>query len=200
MAYGDFINLKQFKTKFGINIQLKKIFDKIKPVEPSDWLKTSLSYRKNVRSTNEKSKSETIVQPILSELVNNNKDFITVFSGVNLSADKEKGLNGECDFIIAKDEKDIEIDSPIFQIVEAKRHDIEFGIPQCAAQMQGAKIFNEKENSEIRCIYGCVTTGDIWQFLKLENNIFFIDNQKYYLNEVDKILGIFQSVIDFYRK
>ncbi len=198
MAYSDFTEIKQFKNKFEIKVQLKKMFDEVEPVEPSDWLKKTLSYRKNIRSNNEKTKSETIVSPILTEIVNNNKDFIVVFSGVNMNADTKKELNGECDFIISKDMQDVEINTPIFQIVEAKRNDIDYVIAQCAAQMRGAQIFNEKENSDIKCIHGCVTTGDNWQFLKLDDKL-FIDDKIYYLNSIDKILGIFQSIVDYYR-
>ena len=81
-------------------------------------------------------------------------------------------------------------------MLEAKRHDIESGIPQCAAQMLGAQIFNKNENTKIKCIYGCVTTGDDWQFLKLDDEL-FIDERKYYLGNVAQILGIFQSIIDY---
>lgn len=38
--------------------------------------------------------------------------------------------------------------------------------------------------------YGCVTTGEDWQFLKLEQNIITFDNKRYYINEVEKILGV----------
>ncbi len=75
---------------------------------------------------------------------------------------------------------------------------IDSGIAQCAAQMRGAQIFNKKENSDIKCIHGCVTTGDNWRFLKLDDEL-FIDNKIYYLDSVDKILGIFQSIVDYYR-
>jgi len=37
--------------------------------------------------------------------------------------------------------------------------------------MLGAQIFNQ---GEINTIYGCVTTGEIWQFLKLEQNIIIL--------------------------
>ncbi|OKH59029.1 hypothetical protein NIES2130_10745 [Scytonema sp. HK-05] len=39
-------------------------------------------------------------------------------------------------------------------------------------------------------IYGAVTTGDIWKFLKLEGCDVFIDLNNYYIKEINKILGI----------
>ncbi len=61
--------------------------------------------------------------------------------------------------------------SPVFTIVEAKNDIIAGGIPQCIAQMLGAQYFNVKDGKQIPCIYGCVTTGKDWQFLKLTGNI-----------------------------
>ncbi len=199
MAYSNFKTIGQIETKFEIISFEKKLFEKITPVEPSQWLKTTLLYSSFTRSKNEKSKSETIVSPILTELVKLNKDFITLFSGNNLEVEPENDLNGECDFIISKDVGRYSLKSPIFHIVEAKEHDIKLGIPQCVAQMHAANLFNKKDNTNIDCIYGCVTTGDDWLFLKLCEKDLFIDKKKYYLNEVDKILGVFQTIIDTFK-
>ncbi len=184
---------------FGIVIFEKKLFNNIKSIEPSEWLRTTLSYSSLMRSKNEKTKSEVIVAPILIELINLNNNFITVFSGSNLDVDKEKELNGECDFIISKDKKLYDLDNPILHIVEAKEHDIKLGIPQCAAQMYAAQLLNKKDNAGIDCIYGCVTTGDVWLFMKLCEKELFIDDKKYYINEPDKILGVFQTIINTFK-
>jgi hypothetical protein len=39
-------------------------------------------------------------------------------------------------------------------------------------------------------IYGAVTTGNDWKFLKLCDRTIFIDKNDYFIKEVDKILGI----------
>ncbi len=200
MGYSNFKKISQIINEFGIIPFKKKIFDNdIQPVEPSEWLKTTLSYSSYVSSQNEKTKSESIVQPILVDLIKENNNFIAFFSGSNLDVDKEKELNGECDFIITKNYKRIDIKAPIFQIVEAKEHDIKLGIPQCAAQMYAAQLLNKKDNAGIDCIYGCVTTGDIWQFMKLCEKELFIDEKKYYICEPDKILGVFQTIINTFK-
>ncbi len=201
MAYSSFTTLRQIKTELDISSSTKKIFNNIKSIEPSNWLKTTLSYGELMESENEKTKSEVIVSPILMELIIRNKDFITVYSGNNLNVDSRRNLNGECDFVITKKkDSSLYIKNPILNIVEAKEHNMKLGIPQCAAQMLGAQIYNKKNNSEISIIYGCVTTGDNWRFLKLVGKELFIDKRKYYLIEIDKILGIFQNIIDKYNK
>ena len=116
------------------------------------------------------------------------------------NADPEHGLNGECDFIIGKETHSNTIDAPLFSVIEAKKGDLDLGKPQCAAQMLGVKIFNEKHNIFYDTVYGVVTTASAWLFLKLENNIIYTDDDSVIsLNELPKILGRLQFIIDFYK-
>ena len=62
--------------------------------------------------------------------------------------------------------------------------------------MYAAQKFNEIKKRDIPVIYGCVTTGDDWQFLKLKENTITFDNKRFYLNEVSNILGAFQYIVD----
>ncbi len=198
MAYSDF-TLEDIETKFGIENRIEKLFDSPKPVQPSKWLLETLENAKNLPVRTEKAKSEAIVFPILVELRNLNNKYFTIYSGDNLNADKERGLQGECDFILAKDVHSFSINYPIIQMVEAKKNDLDLGVPQCAAQLLGAKIFNEKKGVHLEKIYGCVTTGDEWLFMKLEDLI-YVDTRKYYLIELEELLGAFQVIIDYYKK
>jgi len=72
---------------------------------------------------------------------------------------------------------------------------LENGLGQCAAQMYGALIYNQKHGETTEKVYGCVTTGDLWQFLKLENKLLTIDRNVIYLNELDRILSCFSSIV-----
>lgn len=56
--------------------------------------------------------------------------------------------------------------------------------------MYGARIYNEKDNYELPCVYGAVTTGDEWKFMKLIKNVAYLDNDLYYINDIKKIIGI----------
>jgi hypothetical protein len=78
-------------------------------------------------------------------------------------------------------------------LVEAKKEDIIAGLGQCVAEMVAAQIFNEREGNEISVIYGTVTSGTNWKFLKLEGKVVEIDLVEYYLTDVNKILGILAS-------
>ncbi len=197
MAYGDF-TLGDLENKFGIRNQRMRLFDAIDPVEPSGKLKAELLEIEEMPIRSEKAKSEWIVVPILKELRQRNEKFFTIYSGENLNSDEARGLKGECDFILAKDTGSFDISFPILQIVEAKKNDLEAGVPQCAAQLVGAKVFNEKKGLHLDRLYGCVTTGNDWLFMKLENDL-VIDSRVYYLVEISQLLGIFQRIIGYYR-
>jgi hypothetical protein len=199
MAYTSFKTLDQIKTTFKIGHKKQSLFLSVTNTLPGEWLKEGLKIAAKTPIRSEKSRSELIVMPVLLEICNKNNDSFTLFSGENLDADAKLGLKGECDFIISQSPDLIEIEAPIVQIVEAKKQDFDTGIPQCAAQMIGAKIFNEKRNKNIPIIYGCVTTGEEWLFMKLENNLIVVDNRKYNIANLPMILGVFQVIIDEFK-
>jgi hypothetical protein len=197
MPYSKF-TLDLIEKRFGIQNQVSLLFEKTPKVEPSDWLKNSLQTAKELPVRSEKAKSETIVFPILVEMRNRNEKFFTIYSGDSLNADSLQELEGECDFILAKDTGTFNISVPIFQLLEAKKNDVEIGVPQCAAQMIGAKIFNENKGVYLEKIYGCVTTGKEWLFMKLEDKL-YIDKRTYSLENIEELLGVFQVIIDYYK-
>lgn len=59
--------------------------------------------------------------------------------------------------------------------------------------MIAARLFNQREGQPAEPIYGVVTTGTDWKFLKLVGQTVFIDITDYYIKEVAKILGILAS-------
>ena len=200
MAYRE-LTLEDLQIKFGVSNKVVSLFGgiSITPVFGSDWLNRSLSSGQKLRLRTEKAKSEALVMPILIELKERNDDFLMIHSGEILSADKEKGLNGECDFIITKNTGSLNINLPIISVVEAKRGELDTGAEQCAAQMYGALVFNQNKGTPLDVIYGCVTNGREWQFMKLEGKQLYADIEIYTLKELETILGVFQHIIDYYK-
>jgi len=172
MPYSEF-TFSQVQKKFGIKENRIKLFNEIKRLEPSAWLKETLevSLELGLSSPSKKARSEFIIVPILIEMEKKNSKLFSIYSGERLDVDEVKGLNGECDFILSKGPISTIIQAPIFSIVEAKKNDIKSGLGQCVAQMIGAKMFNEKEGNPIESIYGCVTTGEDWQFMQLLDDV-----------------------------
>jgi len=199
MAYSDF-SLSQVKKKFALIEEASRLFPQDITLEPSDWLSETLRYSLTlaISSSSEKARSEFIIAPILIEIKRRNFQKIAIHSGERLDVDGEQGLKGECDFILSKGPVSSTIETPIISLVEAKKNDIKIGLGQCVAQMIGAQKFNQAEGNNILTIYGCVTTGEDWQFLTLEDTRITIDTQRYYINEPQRVLGIFQKIVDSY--
>lgn len=196
-TYSDFTT-KRLESEFGITFKRANLFQEINVVEPSEHLKNSLNVAKLFTLTTEKAKSEAIIFPIMAEVKEKNINKISIFSGESIEADKSKGLIGECDFVITADPELISLRTPIISIIEAKKDSADLGLAQCTAQLIGAKIVHEQQGKEPKAIYGCITNSEDWQFLKLEDSIVFYDINRYYINEVNKILGVFQKIIDSY--
>lgn len=197
MAYSEF-TLSDLEEKFGVKHQRKRLIFDSNPIKASEKLQLDLDESIKMPIKSEKARSEWIVVPILKELRRMNDNFLTIYSGDVLVGEKETGLHGECDFILTKDTQSYEISVPIFQLVEAKRNDLEEGVRQCSAQLVGAKKYNERKGIKMDKLFGCTTTGDDWQFIEYSDKL-YIDDKKYYLVEIDELLGIFQGIIDYYK-
>lgn len=197
MAYSDFkLNelVKQFDLTLNENLDS---FADIPEVEPSENLKFSLKENASLALdiNTEKARSEMIIAPILLEVRRRVNYQVSLFSGSEFNVAPEKGLNGTCDFLMSLSPERLFIKAPIIMLVEAKKEDIKAGLGQCVAEMLAAQLFNEREANEIKTIYGAVTSGTNWRFLKLEGKIVYIDTVEYYLRDVGKVLGILLSAI-----
>lgn len=159
----------------------------------------------------EKARSEMIVAPVLVEVRKQVNRRISLFSGTEFNVAPEQGLNGVCDFIVSRSPEQRVLTAPAFVIVEAKKDNVQGGLGQCAAAMVAAQIFNARAatrsaqtaqngqapgpNAEPP-IYGLVTTGSIWQFLRLNGTILYVDQTEHYLDQIEKIYGILFAIAD----
>ncbi len=196
MGYSNFKKIKTVVKQFNLDSRMTPLFQQIALVEPSEWLKESLRIAQLMPLMNEKTKAERVVSPILLEITKLYSDKITFFSGENIDIDSMQDLSGACDFFFALQSPKPYMEAPIISIAESKDEDMEWGIAQCAAQIYGAKLFNEAEGRDIPFIYGCATDGVEWRFMRFENNIFYIDNKIY--TDLKEILGVWHYIIRLY--
>jgi len=192
MSYSQF-TLQNIKLDFGITlVEQPGVFAEIAEHPYSQLLAETLAYNTPLALSinSEKSRSEMIVTPILIELKKQLSNQISLFSGKEFNVDVDKGLTGFCDFLISKSPEQLIIEAPIVTLVEAKNDNIESGLGQCMAEMIAAQVFNQRHNSNLKTIYGVVTTGSIWKFMQLQETIITIDLNEYFLGNLEKILGI----------
>ena len=196
MAYSDF-SLQKIKTEFNLIIdESVDLFSDVQAIAPSNHLSFTLSEAVLLVSAinTEKIRSELLIAPILMDVRRHLNYQISLFSGIDFNVAPEKGLAGFCDFILSRSTEQYFLTSPVVTIVEAKNESIKSGLGQCIAEMIAAQLFNKQNSEEPRTLYGAVTTGQIWKFLKIENQTVFIDKVDYYVSNVAKILGIFVAI------
>lgn len=139
----------------------------------------------------EKARSELMIMPVLLEIRRQTQPAISLFSGTEFNVDEGKGLSGYCDYILSRSREQLTLNAPVVMIVEAKNENIKAGLGQCVAEMVAAQIFNDREGNGIATLYGAVTTGEIWKFLRLADTVAAIDLTDYYISrDLNKILGI----------
>jgi hypothetical protein len=198
MPYSNF-TLETLKSKFDIVIkQERDFFTDVSPVEVSQLLRDTL--KENVPLAvaigTEKARSEMMIAPVLIEVRRLLNHQVSLFSGVEFNVDQERELRGVCDFIISLSPEQLTINAPVITIVEAKNENIKSGLAQCIAEMIAAQVFNQQQRNQVIAVYGAVTTGSVWQFLRLEEQIVEIDLSEYYLKEVDRIAGILLTIVN----
>ena len=196
MSYSDF-TLQELKARFGLVVEEEcdlfpaSIEAPLPPVI-ANWLSTYSDLGGMMRT--EKGRSEMLVAPILAGLRTAHRDRLSLHSGIPLNVSEADGLKGICDYIIAGCKSQIELDAPICVLVEAKREDINGGVAQCLAEMLGAARFNADRKHPIASVFGVVTSGLEWRFMKLTGLQANIHAKDFLINQPEKIYGILEYI------
>ena len=193
MTYSEFTLTKVRETFDLILDESQNLFSGVAEVQPSHLLKMVLDEYLSlaIDINSEKARSEFIIAPVLGDIRRQTNYQISLFSGKEFDVDAERGLTGYCDFILSCSKEQLYIQAPVAIVVEAKNENMIGGMGQCIAGMVAAQLFNQRVQNQIEQIYGVVTTGTNWRFLKLNNKTVWIDKVEYYISDIGKILGIF---------
>jgi len=168
--YDEFIKEKEYKMADIIEANIREDF-------------------KNMRNfINEFVICESIIRPILVDVARKNN--LPLFSHCKLEYDKEVGLSGVPDYILApeKSKGGRRFTTPVVCLGEAKRDDFVQGWAQVSAEMIAAQKLNG--NKEVT-IYGLVSTGKNWEFGCLKDKIITIHSTSFAApGQLDKVLNI----------
>ncbi|NOQ34959.1 MAG: hypothetical protein GQ569_03590 [Methylococcaceae bacterium] len=174
MPYGKFQSVSEVARLFDIEVNANQHFiDKLNIAIPhSDFKRLEKKLADDLSFINETTICERIISPIL-ELISDNYESLKIWSHVPYNVDKEKGLAGEPDYLIAAKTKYGDMDIPPLCVIEAKKDDFEEGWTQALAEMVAASLQGRK------ACYAVVTTGNTWEFGKLENKLFTREPTKF---------------------
>ena len=191
MPYSKFTLSKVVEDFHLTIIEGARFLPEILPVTPSlllqDTLKETIPWA--IAMSSEKARSEGIINPVLLEVKRQLQGQISVFSGEEFNVEPEAELTGYVDFLLSRSPEQLYIKAPAVVLVEAKKEDLKPALGQCLAEMVAAQRFNKQKQQPISTIYGTVTSGTVWRFLKLEEQCASIDLTDYPLPPVEQILG-----------
>ena len=192
MAYNNF-TLDMLIQQFGLHIAVQfNTFAGAVPVAPSVRLRETLAETVPLalEVSTEKARSELIISPVLVEARRPFIGQISLFSGVDFTVDAAVGLSGVCDYLFSLSPLQLVVQAPVLAIVEAKNDNLKSGLAQCMAEMLAAQKFNAQHGTQTPTLYGVVTTGSAWQFLRLSGTEVAVDETEYHIEQLETILGI----------
>jgi hypothetical protein len=195
MPYTDF-TLESAEARFDVVTVPGDVFAGLTPLPVPEWLRDLLARGQAVAAlVSEKARSEFLVAPVLLACRDLVPGDLSIYSGQRLDVDADLGLTGECDYILALTPPVPRLRAPLVTVLEAKRGDVELGLGQCVAQMVGARLFNEHAGNPVRTVFGVVTTGEVWQFLRLHEATVTLHRERLFIAEVGGILAALQSIL-----
>jgi hypothetical protein len=195
MAYTDF-TLETAESELGVTVRPGPLFAGLPPIDAPGWLTDILARGMQLALVSEKARSEFIVAPILLAVRELSGETVAIMSGQRLDVDPVRRLVGECDFLLTLSDPVPRVRAPLLPVVEAKKNDIEAGLGQCVAQMVASQVYNERAGRPLAAVYGCVTTGEDWQFLRLSGPDVTLDQGRFYIDNVGGILAALMATVE----
>jgi hypothetical protein len=196
MSFQNF-TFPQVQHDLGLTVDEADLFSHVSVAQLREEFVAALTEGTNLALAvnTDKAKSEFIIAPLLLELRRSQGDRFALFSGIELAVVPSRGLNGVCDFIISKSPRQFILSSPLIAIVEAKNDNLRSGLGQCIAAMYAAQLYNQQSSAPVEAVFGVVTTGSAWKFLKLQQVVVTLDVKEYYIDNPAKVLGILTHIV-----
>jgi len=196
MSFRDF-TFPEVQQALGLTVQKDDLFSAVPPMELQAEFVARLREGTDLALdiNTEKARSEFIIAPVLLELRHQLRGSFGLFSGIELDVDPARGLNGICDFILTRSPRQIILTAPLVAIVEAKNDNVRTGLGQCIASMVAAHEFNQRSGTALAAVYGAVTTGSAWRFLRLSPPEVTVDLPEYYIVDPGRIMGILAHIL-----
>jgi hypothetical protein len=197
MAFSDF-QYPDVIVDLGLTeTSVPDLFAGVPPVAAGPLLQAALPIgtRLGPGAHTEVSRAIWMVGPVLGDFWERYHGQLCLIAGAELNADPAAGLTGVCDFIISRGPQRPVTGPPVLLIFEAKRDSIPDGLGQCIAAMVGAQRYNRRHNAPTDPMYGCVTTGSLWRFLRLSGTTVTLDQTEYMITQVDHLLGILTHMV-----
>ena len=187
MAFTDVTSIMQVQEAYQIRYT-QADYIQYGDVEPSPAFLEEFAFSQrhiNIFAS-EAARCENVIYPILREVYKKYADSFTLWSHQSISCDSQ--LSGTPDYLISTKStlgKTV-LGSPIVVVVEAKRSDFIKGWGQCLAELVAAQRIN---NDNAVPVYGIVTDGALWEFGKLEADLFTQNETVLAISDLKRVFG-----------
>lgn len=193
MKAQDFKNLNEIVTHFHLTFRFDTFIDfqAVSLFEPNEKFRHDLDFALRNRGEDDKEAfvSEFIIVPFLREIWERHPG-VNVFSHVGIALDD---LTLIPDYLVAaKPLSGVKVlETPLLATIEAKNEKFDEGWFQALLQLLACQQMNAAEGLPV---YAIVTTGDTWQFGKLEYRSFVRHPIPVSLNALEQLCGILDDL------
>ena len=187
MSFSNFKSLGETVKEFQITYTEANFVTEVE-FSVSDYFRQDLQLmmEDGVVDNSEAAICENLIYPVLKEVWKSYRSKFLLWSQQFLSCDAN--LSGFPEYILARRSPlgKVVFDKPYFILVEAKQDNFDAGWGQCLAEMIAAQRLNNEINITV---FGIVSNGNVWQFGKLENDIFTQNKTFYTIQVLDQLFA-----------
>lgn len=195
MAFRDF-TAANVRDRLGLTFRDARLFPDAAtpPVRPefAAFLADGLDLAEAINT--EKARSEFAIAPVLLEHRRATGGRFMLYSGVEWSVEPARGLNGFCDFLLTWGASQYVLTAPFAVVVEVKNDPLVNGLGQCMAAMYAAVLANRAEGWPEPTVYGTVTGGRSWKFLRIDDTRVTIDQDYYTVHDLPRLMGVLDLI------
>lgn len=193
MAFSDYKNLEQVQQEFQIRYQEEDFVPELWTDIPALFL-NEFDFNLTVMDafSSEAARCELVIFPVIREVYKRYSTKAALWIQKSFVVDGK--LNGTPDYMLSRKSslgKTI-LETPLVLLVEAKRNDFEQGWGQCLAEMVAA----DRLNASARPIYGIVTDGKLWEFGRLNYQVFTKNTASYTITDLKKLFSVLNGLFD----
>ena len=194
MTFTDFKSIMQVQEAYGIKYT-QADYIQYRDSEPSPGFLEEFAFSQrhiNVFAS-EAARCENVIYPILREVYKKYANSFMLWSHQSISCDAQ--LSGTPDYLISTKSElgKTVLGSPIIVVVEAKRNDFIEGWGQCLAELVAVQRIN---NDNAIPVYGIVLDGALWEFGKLEEDLFTQNETVLAISDLNKVFGAIGYLMD----
>lgn len=194
MSFSQFKNIAEVQKAYSIRYEEGVFIFEVDIAVPQSFVEEFRFNKENIDIfSSEASRSELIISPLLREVYKRHSSKYSFWIQKPISFDDV--LSGTPDYIFSKRSSlgKTVLEMPIVIVVEARKNDFEQGWGQCLAELVASRKIN---GNDLKPVYGVVTDGNLWQFGRLQEHLFIINERNYTIDHIQELYGALEYLAD----